>query len=195
MAKFIDADSADVAFYNVVRSNLTSIDGLRLTAARDGIAIPLTILIAVPAVIHYVHEDNPMAYIAGAFLFLGAIFISYRYTQKVKLYSNFITEAVDVAEKIEVLLGLDINLCLTYRFGTHRDAGRKGAHLFVAAIGIIELIAFFGLLWCIYSYVQLSPADCQFLAPLKHIPEKLELLKKYVHINKVLECFDVSTKH
>ncbi len=158
MPVLLKGEQPDVTYYSVVRSTLTAVDGQRLTASIYGTTIPLTILIGAATVSHHLDKTTfdfgpwqgaldklPIGYMFGSYLCFIAVMIAEYFIAKIDLFNHFIKTSVTIGKRIENILNLDSDICLTERFEDHKTAGDRGDKLSKFSVRVVQFTAILGL--------------------------------------------------
>lgn len=144
--------AAEATYYNVVRSTLHALDGVRLSAAVSGLTVCTGFLLAAITMIHYVgtvaifSTNIPVGQILSIIFCYIAAEVANQFIRKIDMFSHFIACSVEVALNLEEKFVPDENLQLTTKFNKHEHAGDRGDKLFKRALKLIMYSAWTGVI-------------------------------------------------
>ncbi len=148
--KLVSGSSEEITYYQVIRSTLHSLDGIRLTAAVSGLTVCTSFIIVAITIIHYVgviaifSTNVPAGQIISIMLCFISARIAKQFIRKIDLFNHFIDCAVEIALRLEEKLLPDKKLRLTAIFNKHEFAGHRGDQLFKNALKLILFSAWVG---------------------------------------------------
>ncbi len=118
-------DNDKMTYYNLVRTNLPNLDGLRLKSAVSGlsvctgyIAVGIT-LIRYVGTVEILGKNVPIGHIFSTMLCIISVFIACQFIRKISMFSHFIERSVHIASKLEKVL-IPKEIPLTMRFDEHK---------------------------------------------------------------------------
>lgn len=141
-----------MAYYNLVRTTLHGLDGVRLRAAVSGLSLCTGYIAVGISMIHYVgivdifSKKIPVGHFFSAMLCFISALIADQFIRKIDMFSHFIACSVEIALSLEENLVHNRNLRLTAKFNEHKYAGKNGDKLFRSALVIIMVSAWIGVL-------------------------------------------------
>ncbi len=154
-------DNDKMTYYNLVRTTIHGLDGIRLKAAVSGLSVCTGYIAVGITLIHYVGTveilsiNVPVGHIFSTALCIISSFIAFQFVRKISMFSYFIKHAVDIALTLEEELIPEEELRLTMQFNKHKYAGKNGDRLFKIAMYFIIFLACSGaiisILACIYN--------------------------------------------
>jgi hypothetical protein len=155
----IAGDNKDLLSYRVVRLTISNLGHLRLQATVSGITLSTAFLGVGYAAWHYVPKMKllgrsfdlgaPLAFVACAISMMLAI----QFLRKIRLYTNYLDESLDIACMLERNLIDDPSYRLTERFHAEIASGSSATLLFVTSVYALIAMAFIGVLLGIAEFV------------------------------------------
>jgi hypothetical protein len=152
-----EVDNADANFYSTVRQTIQGLDRLIDNILFSG----STFLLAFLGVAGILYKQDPImlrgvdAARHGAWMIaLGAFFLAWALLLRLRLYVNFLDEAVGIAKRIETCL-LEEDFRLTHKFQGKWGAGKGGWRVLVFFPFGGILVSFVAL--CFFLYTAFCP--------------------------------------
>ena len=140
----------DVQYYRAVRRTISSLGALRLQASIAGITVSTAFLGVGYAAWHYVpriellgQSFDPGGPLAVAACVLSMI-LAIQFVRKIKLYTSFLDESVDIACMLEKRLIDDPSYRLTNRFHAKAHSGTGVMSLFLTSLYALMTMALLG---------------------------------------------------
>jgi hypothetical protein len=152
---FINKDhSEEINYYDIVRSTLHGLDGIRLNAVVSGITLCVALLgaaiaaanteINIKKIVGVCFDVNPhlIGFILSSFLSFISLLVSDQFLKKINMFNYFIDQSVRISLRIEEKIIQAKNLRLTESFNAHTYGGRKGDQLFLLALNIMWFFSY-----------------------------------------------------
>ena len=131
-------------YYSAVRTTVQNADSLHLRAAGASLTTSGAFLGLSLTVVAYTSRGqlNPVVGFMSALILATASFLCIKYySEKVKLFDNFIKSGVVIAKDLEAKIGLEGGIRLTDCFEQFKDAGARDERRFLFLIRIMSWLS------------------------------------------------------
>ncbi len=131
-------------YYSAVRTTIQNADSLQLRAAGASLTTSGAFLGLSLTVVAYTSRNqlDPVVGLVSALILATASLLCIEYySEKVKLFDNFIKSGVEIAKVLESQIGLSDTVRLTDRFEQFQDAGARDERRFLFLIRIMSWLS------------------------------------------------------